>query len=1364
MKNKLLMSALIMIALVALVGIIPAMSMVNATENSILNASELPLGDITEITTVGSFTLGADSTNKFTVDGNNKQSPSGLKFTQRLKTNGVTNGTSRTISFSTSGPATFSIYAMSSSSSATDRTVVLSKNDGSGEMIGSYIPLGSVENSTIPEQTFSIEEAGSYIVTFPVGAINIYYIEVAETEQAITQIFDAGKLADGDITGEVLQDGFTVTASDSKKMTVEANSKQNAEGVQFAKRLKFNGASDGMSRTITFTVTGASSVKAYVLSGSSSAADRQLILNMMGASEPVASFAAPTAAVDNVITPLEYEIADAGTYYFSVDAAINLYYIEVVTGESQEIVRKDWNEVEPPVLGTPVVNSSRITVPYTMVIGQDGADKLTIYMRSTPDGEIIDSASTISFGTEGELYFTPSASGTYYFTAEAFRNDEETTLVSAEAVQAEFLLPLGTPSVRAKTNDSEGTLLVTITKVAEADNYEIHYRLKGDQNYIYLDTVEAGSDDELTYPITGLTIGNTYEILVYALRNDERSNPATCSAIVRNSAELDWNFAWFGTSTSSSRNKLVSGSNIYDGITLLSCTYDPDSMAIKDKGGKFTQDGYDGISFYYTKINALENDFFLKATVRIDYINPNVDGQEGVALLVRDSIGENGVSGKPFYTNSVAAIATKLTYQYEGQTVNIKDGLGYRFVTGLTTTESAPALGTWANTMGKFGDPDSENVTVKTGDIFTLSIEKINNIYVVTYYTTSGTTYSQTLYYNENGEDQMLQIDKENIYVGFAVARGCNASFSDITVNVTERSTEVIEKPKNLVDPVLTILSASTFSGHDYSFDFLANCDGVLTAYLDNEKVIDNYGIIAFEKNYCPITLKDGSNDIKLEFTPDPDYKPDSESEMSSYETQKTTYSVYVLSFGTPDQTIIVSPTGNSLGTGSYDKPLDIFTALAYLQPGQTILMLAGEYKIESEVMIARGNSGAPGAYKTLVSDPASSERAVINFNRVGTGFNIWGDYWYIKGIDCTNAAEGYKGMQVSGNYNVIELVNTYNNGNTGLQISGRSAEPNTLWPTNNLILNCTSYNNADAALEDADGFAAKLTCGAGNVFRGCIAYNNADDGWDMFAKIATGPIGAVVVENCVTFNNGYLLDGTNAGNGNGFKMGGSGIQGAHVLRNSISFNNKGKGIDSNSCPDIKVYNSTSFNNGSYNVALYGNSGSNTDFVAEGVISFRTENLSIGESIKLVNQSSIDSANNYFWNGTGSFNIENAQITEDMFVSLDTSIQITRDEDGSINMHGLLELNENAPADAGARLVATPSDIIINVDNVITDEPVTPPDDPDDPTPVDPSEGVSCACDSEIGTPVATLTMIVMSLISVAAVILIFRKKRGNNQ
>ncbi len=38
---------------------------------------------------------------------------------------------------------------------------------------------------------------------------------------------------------------------------------------------------------------------------------------------------------------------------------------------------------------------------------------------------------------------------------------------------------------------------------------------------------------------------------------------------------------------------------------------------------------------------------------------------------------------------------------------------------------------------------------------------------------------------------------------------------------------------------------------------------------------------------------------------------------------------------------------------------------------------------------------------------------------------------------------------------------------------------------------------------EDADGFAAKLTVGDGNVFDGCISYNNADDGWDLLLRFS---------------------------------------------------------------------------------------------------------------------------------------------------------------------------------------------------------------------------------------------------------------------
>lgn len=58
---------------------------------------------------------------------------------------------------------------------------------------------------------------------------------------------------------------------------------------------------------------------------------------------------------------------------------------------------------------------------------------------------------------------------------------------------------------------------------------------------------------------------------------------------------------------------------------------------------------------------------------------------------------------------------------------------------------------------------------------------------------------------------------------------------------------------------------------------------------------------------------------------------------------------------------------------------------------------------------------------------------------------------------------------------------------------------------------------------------AAKLTIGEGNTFDGCIAYNNADDGWDLFAKVETGSIGAVTIQNCVAYGNGYLEDGTDA-------------------------------------------------------------------------------------------------------------------------------------------------------------------------------------------------------------------------------------------
>ena len=179
------------------------------------------------------------------------------------------------------------------------------------------------------------------------------------------------------------------------------------------------------------------------------------------------------------------------------------------------------------------------------------------------------------------------------------------------------------------------------------------------------------------------------------------------------------------------------------------------------------------------------------------------------------------------------------------------------------------------------------------------------------------------------------------------------------------------------------------------------------------------------------------------------------------------------------------------------------------------------------------------------------------------------------------------------------------------------------------------------------------------------------------------------------------------AGNGNGFKLGGNSITGYHELENSVAFNNAAKGIDCNSCPDIQVKNCTTFNNGSFNVAYYTSGAKNTDFSSTGVISYRTENKDVLDTdgsyintsgtkgIKLLGTQDVAKVINetsYYWNGSESANTAKVKVADDWFVSLDAAnAKITRDADGSINLNGFLELTDKAPQNAGARLVSTAS-------------------------------------------------------------------------
>ena len=292
---------------------------------------------------------------------------------------------------------------------------------------------------------------------------------------------------------------------------------------------------------------------------------------------------------------------------------------------------------------------------------------------------------------------------------------------------------------------------------------------------------------------------------------------------------------------------------------------------------------------------------------------------------------------------------------------------------------------------------------------------------------------------------------------------------------------------------------------------------------------------------------------------------------------------------------LFVAPSGSPDGDGTKAKPLDLQTAINQIPAGGAIVMKSGKYKFSSTIRVSYDNCGSEGARKYIL--PETGGAVLLDFSPQPTdttsrGFALDGSYWHIYGVTCYNA--GDNGMYVTGKNNIVERCVFQANQDTGLQIARRSSDlaDKKDWPSNNLILNCTSFDNKDDATgENADGFASKLTCGDGNVFDGCISFANCDDGWDLYAKPETGPIGVVTIRNCVALQNGKTTTGTNYANGdmNGFKLGGSNnfCPTPHVVENSVAFLNGKDGFTDNG------------NGGALNVSgcsSYGNINSNFNF------------------------------------------------------------------------------------------------------------------------------------------------------------------------
>jgi len=340
---------------------------------------------------------------------------------------------------------------------------------------------------------------------------------------------------------------------------------------------------------------------------------------------------------------------------------------------------------------------------------------------------------------------------------------------------------------------------------------------------------------------------------------------------------------------------------------------------------------------------------------------------------------------------------------------------------------------------------------------------------------------------------------------------------------------------------------------------------------------------------------------------------------------------------------IYAAPNGSASAAGTIDNPTTLASAVTKVAAGGTIYLRGGKYALTSTVSITK--SGSSSSPINLRAYPLDAERPLLDFTSEASGsrgMSLSGSYWHLYGIDVFNAGDNC--LYVSGANNTVEFMSFSECEDSGLQMGGGAS--------NNLILNCDSYFNADASQGNADGFAAKLDVGSGNKFVGCRAWNNSDDGWDGYLRGADNV--STSYENCWAIDNGKLKSGANGtGDGNGFKTGGSDDKLLHhnaTYLRCISAGNVHDGFDHNSNRgNVTIRNCAAHNNGN-NINF-----STTNIAASLTIK---NTISLGNNGTL-NATTTDITNNSWQNGLSATTAD--------FASVDiTMLKSARKSDGSL--------------------------------------------------------------------------------------------------
>ena len=986
---------------------------------------------------------------------------------------------------------------------------------------------------------------------------------------------------------------------------------------------------------------------------------------------------------------------EAGKTYYAYLGGATAQIWKVYYSQLNKKTVVDWESVAKPVISKVEAGPDGFTVTVEGIVDEyNGAEDIVVTMLHN-DGQAGEAVIKRSEGT-ATVNFTAHESGDYTFVATAQRLGCADKASDVYEVK-DFILGVKMPTITWAENKGNGEVYLDWVNISDAKDYTLTYKVKGsdESTAVKIDGITEGD-----YTVKNLTVGSTYEFSVVANRAD-----GYCSAVsekelsVTADAQKNWYVSTVGsaqetkaTITEADGNAQVI--NIANGDTASKkvatveakdITNTTGSMEIQAKASGKISDDEDGFSYYYTKVNPEKENFELTATFTVTDASLTPDNQTGFGVVVADTLGVNNW-GTPSYVHKYFNYFSSMMYSSKINAPTM------RYITGYTSADTSNKDGVdRVNNNVKFNQLTGTDM-FKVGAEYTFTVRKTDDGYEAVATTENGTQ-TQKLTANDFTSVQ----EDGTVVVGVMVARKIGVKITDIKFTTSESkglaTSEVVE---DKVTPSIRVYSSNTCGAGEYEYTVVPNCAGTLkvTGSADGKAISKE--VTADEVVRIPVAVNVGSNTIKAEF------EPAAAANITSTTTVTSETNVTRKVYGEAGQTIIVTPDGKTTGDGTEESPLDINTAVSYAQPGQTILMKNGVY--DKWITINRSVCGTADKPINLVAESISTD-GTDGVVLSGAGLTVIGSYWHVYGLYVKDSSG--VGIQVSGNYNTIDMCTVNHAANSGIQISRNGGADNyagiqgKLWPTGNLIKNCESFDNCDAGRNDADGFAAKLTCGEGNRFYGCISHNNIDDGWDLYAKSVSGTIGSVTIENCVAYNNGWLTTddvtaaGYNYGEGNGFKLGGGYLKGGHKLINCVSFGNHAKGITSNSCPDISITRCTAYNNGnadSYSIGLNTMDSMLKEWKVSGLISMSKADLTAKADLIPFSQHGDD---NYIYNGSESYNNLGQKATDEWFESVDTTIRPSRNADGTIDMHNLLVIKSGVLSDnVGARLDTTSEEAI----------------------------------------------------------------------